>query len=133
MKLINELVEQERINMQFLVNNAAKGTNAMGSQYITCELRDSSGTINGKKWEISPEDESIFVAGNVINVVGETLKYKEALQIKILKADLVPTEEIEVSRFLKQPPVPKEELMNRFYRYVESIKNPENSQSHGFT
>ena len=77
MKLINELVEQERINMQFLVNNAAKGTNAMGSQYITCELRDSSGTINGKKWEISPEDESIFVAGNVINVVGETLKYKD--------------------------------------------------------
>ena len=125
MKLINELVEQERINMQFLVNNAAKGTNAMGSQYITCELRDSSGTINGKKWEISPEDESIFVAGNVINVVGETLKYKEALQIKILKADLVPTEDIEVSRFLKQPPVPKEELMNRFYRYVESIKNPD--------
>jgi len=125
MKLINELLEQERINMQFLVNNAAKGTNAMGSQYITCELRDSSGTINGKKWEISPEDESIFVAGNVINVVGETLKYKEALQIKILKADLVPTEDIEVSRFLKQPPVPKEELMNRFYRYVESIKNPD--------
>ena len=122
MKLINELKDMERVNSQFLVGNAAKGTNAMGNQYITCELRDSSGSIPGKKWEISADDESIFVAGNVINVVGETLKYKEALQIKILSASLVPLEEIEVSRFLKQPPVPKDELMTRFYRYVESIK-----------
>ena len=123
MKLINELKDMERVNSQFLVGNAAKGTNAMGNQYITCELRDSSGSIPGKKWEISADDESVFVAGYVINVVGETLKYKEALQIKILSASLVPLEEIEVSRFLKQPPVPKDELMTRFYRYVESIKN----------
>lgn len=123
MKLISELMDGERINGQFLVGSASKGTNAMGSQYISCELKDSSGSINGKKWEIAADDESIFVAGNVINVTGEALKYKEALQIKILSASLVASDEIDVNRFLKQPPVSKEELKNRFDAYVASVKN----------
>ncbi|MCQ2776566.1 MAG: HD domain-containing protein [Bacilli bacterium] len=125
MKLIAELNDGERVVGQFLVGSAAKGTNAMGSQYYSLELRDSSGSINAKKWEVGPDDETIFVSGNVINIVGEVLKYKDALQIKLVSASLVPSSEIDTNRFLKQPPVSKEELINKFNYYVDSIKNPD--------
>ena len=123
MKLISELLDGERVNGQFLVSNSAKGTNAMGSQYYSCELKDSSGQINGKKWEVGPDDENIFTVGNIVNIVGEVLKYKEALQIKILSATLVPASEVDVNRFLKQPPMDKEELKKKFNSYVESVQN----------
>lgn len=123
MKMISELVDGESIVAQFLVTSVSKGINASGSQYLNVELKDSSGQINGKKWELLNDDEQIFVTGNVVEIEGSVLKYKDALQIKILKAKQVTSDEIDANRFLKQPPVSKEELANRFNNYVESIKN----------
>ena len=69
------------------------------------------------------QDEEIFKVGNVVSIEGEVLKYKESLQIKILSAEAVNPSDIDVVKFIKQPPVNKEELIKRFNAHVESIKN----------
>ena len=122
-KMISELVDGEHFKGQLLVANSAKCVNNVGANYLNLELRDSSGNINGKKWDVSLEDESIFVIGNVVEIEGEVLKYKENLQLKVLSASLVNPDEIDTARFIKQPPVPKEQLVKRFNEYVESIQN----------
>lgn len=121
--MIIDLKDGLRIKDQFLIANVSKGTNVSGSPYYSVELRDASGTINGKKWEINSEDENIFVVGNVVLVDAETLKYKESLQLKIHTASLVAIDEIDVTKFVKTPPIPQEELVNRFNNYVNSIEN----------
>lgn len=123
MKMISELNDHEHVNGQFLLSNAAKCVNATGATYFNVELRDASGTINAKKWDATLADEEIFVAGNVINVIGETLLYRDALQIKILSAELVPLEDIDIEKFVQAPPIKKEDLINKFNYYVGSIKN----------
>lgn len=123
MKMVSEIIDGERITSQYLIASTSKGTNAMGSQYITVELKDSSGSIKGNKWEILPEDEQIFVTGNVIEIVADCLKYKDALQLKILKAKLVPVDEIDATRFLKQAPLSEEELKEKYDKYINSIQN----------
>lgn len=110
---------------QFLVGSASKSINNAGAFYLTVELRDASGSISAKKWDVLPADEEIFVPGNVVFINGEVVKYREALQFKILKATLVSLENIDYSVLLTPPPVPKEELINRFNNYVESIKDPD--------
>ena len=122
-KLISELVDGEHFKGQLLVGNSSKCVNNSGANYLNLELRDSSGTINGKKWDINGEDETIFTIGNVVDIEGDVLKYKENLQIKVLSATSVPMDEVDTARFVKQPPVPKEQLIKRFNEYVESIKN----------
>ena len=122
-KLISELVDGEHFKGQLLVGNSSKCVNNSGANYLNLELRDSSGTINGKKWDINGEDETIFTIGNVVDIEGDVLKYKENLQIKVLSATSVPMDEVDTARFVKQPPVPKETLIKRFNEYVESIKN----------
>ena len=57
------------------------------------------------------------------SLIGETNRYKDQLQLKILSAELVPLDEIDVDRFVKAPPISKEELINKFNSYVASIKN----------
>ena len=123
-KLIKDFKDLERVSGQFLVVNVAKGVNNnTGNGYLSIELRDSSGNIVAKKWDSTANDETIFVQGNVVYIEGDTNKYKEALQLKILSAKLVPLDEIDPTKFVKAPPVPAEELANRYNNYVESIKN----------
>lgn len=122
-KLIIELIDGEHVKGQYLVSNVAKCVNNVGVNYLNLDLKDSSGVINAKKWELTGQDDAIFMVGNVVNLEGEVLKYKENLQIKILSASLVDPNDVDVSKFIKQPPVPKEELIKRFNEYVDSIQN----------
>ena len=122
-KMISELIDGERIKGQFLVSNSAKCVNNLGSNYLNLELKDASGNISGKKWDIAEGDETIFAIGNVVLVEGEVLKYRDNLQLKVLSGQIVPLEELDTAKFIKQPPVPKEELIKKFNAYVESIKN----------
>ena len=123
MKMISEFTDHDHIEGQFLLGSVSKGINATGGSYFSVELRDASGQITAKKWDATLDDEQIYVTGNVISVIGETNKYRDALQLKILSASIVPLEEIDVDRFVKAPPISKEELINKFNNYVKSIKN----------
>ena len=122
-KMVSEFQEGEHVSGQLLVGNAAKCVNNVGAAYMNLDLRDSSGNINAKKWDVGPDDESVFEIGTVVYVEGEVLKYKESLQLKILSVRPVPMEDVDIAKFVKQPPVPKEELVRRFNAHVESIKN----------
>lgn len=122
-KMIIDFNDGDHISGQFLVNSSAKCVNNQGSAYMNLELKDASGTVNGKKWEASLEDENIYQQGNVVYIEGEVLKYKESLQVKILSGEVVDPNDIDVVKFIKQPPVPKEELIKRFNAHVESIQN----------
>ena len=123
MKMVSELNDHEHVEGQFLVGSVSKGVNTVGGSYFSVDLRDASGSITAKKWDATLADEQIFVTGNVIEINGETNKYKDQLQLKILTAELVSLEDIDVARFVKAPPVSKEELIKRFNAHVSSIKN----------
>ena len=86
-KMISEFNEHDHIQGQFLVANITKGVNATGMPYFNVECRDASGSINGKKWDTRPEDDNIFVTGAVVLLDAEVIKYKDALQLKILSAE----------------------------------------------
>ena len=122
-KMIIDFNDGDHISGQFLVNSGAKCVNNQGSAYMNLELKDASGTVNAKKWEATIEDENIYQQGNVVYIEGEVLKYKESLQVKILSGEVVNPNDIDVVKFIKQPPVPKEELIKRFNAHVESIQN----------
>ena len=121
--MISELVDGDHIYGQFLVGSSTKCLNNASMAYMNLELRDSSGNINAKKWEVTPDEESLLVTGNVVYIEGEVLKYREALQIRISSVKKVENEDIDVAKFMKNQPVPKEELINRFNKHLESIQN----------
>ena len=123
--MISNFSDGMRIEAQFLVGSASKSVNNLGSAYYNVELRDASGNIPGKKWDATSDDDKIFVPGNVVLVMGEVVKYREALQLKILKVSLVDEENIDFLTLLTPPPIPQEELIKRFNNYVESVKDPD--------
>ena len=123
MQLIKELTDGLRVNGQYLVSNSAKCINNNGSFYLNMELRDATGSIAAKKWEVNEDDEKIFVTGNVVYIDGEVVKYKDALQLKVLTGKPLDISEVDTSRFVKGPPIPKDELIAKFNTIVASIKD----------
>ena len=121
--LIKDLLEGDRVTIQALVGNVSRGVNANGSPYLNVELRDSSGLIPAKKWELDANDNDLFVIGNIVEVTAEVIKYRESLQMKIISARALNVDEVDVTKFMKAPPVSKEELKNRFDKLVSSIQN----------
>ena len=107
-KMIIELTDGMHLSGQYLIGSVAKCVNNNGQAYLNLDLKDSSGSINAKKWEVNGNDEDIFVSGNVLYVEGEVLKYKDSLQVKILSARKVESEDVDIAKFMKAPPVPKE-------------------------
>ena len=125
MKFVNELNDGDIIESQFLIASSNKCINNLGSYYYNLELKDYTGSIQGKKWEAKDEDEQIYVAGNIIQAKVEILKYKEALQAKVVQAKVISAKEVDITRFIKSAPRPKEELIGRLNDYILSIKNPD--------
>ena len=123
MKYIAELVDGEKFASQFLVASMNKGVTNNGLQYLNIEFRDSTGTIGAKKWEITPSDESLLVAGNIVYVEGETLRYKDNLQLKVMNIQPLEQDEIDITRFVKAPPIPKEELIETLRSYVHKVQD----------
>ena len=121
--MISDFSDGMHVQGQFLVGTASKSVNNLGSFYLNVELRDASGNIGAKKWEVSPEDETIFTPGNVVSISGEVVKYRDALQLKILKASLVDADHIDFASLLTPPPIPREDLEKRFNNYLNSIKD----------
>ena len=123
MKYVNELIEGDIVETQFLIGASNKCINNMGSYYYNLELKDYTGSIPGKKWEAKDEDEQIFAAGNIVLAKVEVLKYKESLQAKVVQAKVLSAKEVDITRFIKSAPRKKEELVDKLNSYIVSIKD----------
>lgn len=123
MKVVNDFKEKDKVKVQLLVVSATKGVTASGLSYLNLELRDNSGSIIAKKWDVKDDDEDIFIPGNVIEVEGEIILYKNVLQMKVINARLLEQTEIDYSLFVKTSPYSEEELKNKFKYYFNLVEN----------
>ena len=108
---------------QFLLADCKKGVKDNGANYWTMILQDNSGTIEAKKWDYLPEDEAVLVKGNVVQVRGDVLLYRTALQVKIRSVEEINQGEVDWSRFLATAPKSTEEMKRKLEAFVASIKD----------
>ena len=125
--MIKDLNEGSRVKLQAIVGSMSRGVNATGAPYLNVELRDSSGSISSKKWDVAESDNDTFVVGNIVEVTMEIIKYRDSLQGKILSVRKLAAEEVDVTKFIKAPPIPKSEIKVRFDKLVNSIENKDHS------
>ncbi|MBP5091214.1 MAG: HD domain-containing protein [Bacilli bacterium] len=128
MKTIAELVDGDHVYGQFLVTNVTKGVTTGSKNYLTITFQDSTGTMDGKRWDYAPEDPEIFVPGNIVNLEAEVISYKEHLQMKVLGGSKVDIDHIDFARFVPSAPVDRELLIAKLDGYLSSFKNEEVSK-----
>ncbi len=122
MKLINELVEQETVEIPLMVYQVTKGIANNGSPYLSVLFQDKTGQIEAKLWDVKPEQAQLFQPGVVGIAKAEVLKYRNAFQLKVLQFSVVEQSKIkDMGRFIQTSDIAVEELRQFVMAQVQSI------------
>ncbi|MBQ7250284.1 MAG: HD domain-containing protein [Bacilli bacterium] len=120
---ISEFQSGDKIIGQFLLADAKKGVKENGSAYWSLQLQDSTGVIEAKKWDFAPQEESFMVRGNVVQIEGEVLKYRNALQVKVYYCDPLDQSKVDFSRFIPVAPMSLDEMKGKLEFALSKIED----------
>jgi len=84
MRHIKELRENERVIEHYLCREKQTRETQKGKTYYSLKLQDSTGSIEGKVWELTGDIQS-FEENDMVKVDGITTVYQNELQLKISK------------------------------------------------
>ncbi|MEN2466697.1 3'-5' exoribonuclease YhaM [Ornithinibacillus sp. JPR2-1] len=107
-----------------LIKDATKGTASNGKPFLTLVLRDATGEIEAKLWDVTGEDEALFVQEQIIRITGEINQFRGKPQMRINSIRLAQaTDGIQVADLLEKAPVEREELMTRLTEIIFEMQN----------
>ena len=122
---IESLNAGDHILGQFLLSDVKKGVKDGGANYWTLVLQDNSGTMDAKKWDCLPSDDAVLIKGNVVQVEGEVLKYRNALQVKVRSVEAVDQDKIDWSQFISCAPMAEAVMRQKLDLCLNSISDPD--------
>ncbi|MGY0692865.1 3'-5' exoribonuclease YhaM [Virgibacillus sp. FSP13] len=108
-----------------LIKDATRGVTSNGKPFLTLILRDATGEIEAKLWDVSKEDEALYIPEQIIKLNGEVNQFRGKPQLKIMGIRIAQaTDGVQVSQFVEKAPVAKNELMEKLTEAVFEMKNP---------
>lgn len=120
---IRDFQERTKVNQPLLVVNVIKGVANNGAPYMSLNLQDNSGNIEAKLWDVSEEISNKLRAGHIIEVVGDVIKYKSNLQLKLQSVEILNQKSYQLSDFIITSDISKEELKKGIYHYIDLIND----------
>ena len=121
---INEFKTDQEISMFLLLDNVIRGVAASGKPYLTLYLKDKTGGIDGKIWEVKDEDSENLKAGKMIHVEGTLLDYRGKLQLKIKNYRMATdSDNIDIQDYIQTAPIPKDVMINELNYFLKEIGN----------
>ena len=120
---IKDLIENTRVNEAFLIKSITSGVTTAGSQYYSITFQDKTGAIDGKLWDAKNSAVDETWAGKIVSVTGDVIKYRNALQIKVLEVDLINDGDISLDNFVMTAKEPLSDLKATIDTTIASFEN----------
>ena len=122
-----KLEVNEEITDFFMIKSAAVRTGSNGKDYLDLGLGDCSGEINGKKWDISPDELPAIKAlqeGDLVKIKGLVTEWNSVKQLRVQRIrKAVPTDELVMSDYVKAAPEDPAEMFAYVLERANAIKD----------
>lgn len=122
-KYISDFKEKESVKTELLIKAVTNGVTTTGAPYMSVTLQDKSGTIEGKIWDVKPEQAEKIICGKIGLITAEVLMYRNSLQLRIHSIIPVDETQIDYGDFVPESPVSKNELHKSIQSAIDSIEN----------
>ena len=123
MKKIKDYAEKDRLELPLLVKECKNGTTNKGAPYLSLTLQDSSGVIDGKFWDVKPEDCDRIKVGRLALFSFEVLLYNQNLQLRINRVRDIDESSVSLEEFVISSERPESERRSELAEMVASISN----------
>ena len=129
--MLNELVSGQTITGYFLAEKPEVRSASNGKPYLNITLKDQSGSVAGKKWGLTPEENERYnriQTGMVVQaeITGELFKDQLQCRIKRLRAAGEPDKgRYNIEDLVRSAPEKPEELMEELTDEIYEMKDPD--------
>ena len=101
-RFINTLSDGETIEEVYLLADKQLRANRNAALYLLVELRDRSGAMNARMWNVTEEAVAHFGPGDFVHVKGKVQLFQGALQMIVSHVHPVPSERLDPADFVRQ-------------------------------
>src|SRR3954449_1084653 len=101
-RYVNQLVNGDSVDESFLVADKQLRANRQGNLYLHLELRDKTGTVGARLWNVSEGMARAFEPGDYLRVRGKIQVFQGALQIILSHIEVADPDQIVPDEFLPQ-------------------------------
>ncbi|HUU04072.1 MAG TPA: HD domain-containing protein [Myxococcota bacterium] len=120
---IADISDQKRLTGSFLVQQKQVPLNKNGKPYIAMTLMDRTGALQARVWDNVDKYESLFEAGDCIEISAVGVSYQGRLQLKVETVKKLQSEEVELDEFLPASSRDRGQMLDRLRELLDTIHN----------
>ena len=123
-RFVNTLSDGDQVEEVFFLADRQIRVNRNASQYLVLELRDRTGTIIARMWNVAEENVAHIRAGEYGLVRGKVQLFQGALQMIATTVTPVAADSIDPADFVRQSTRDLQALETRLRALLQSITDP---------
>ncbi len=121
---VNQLANGDNVDDVFLIADKQLRANRQGNLYLHLDLRDKTGAVGARLWNVSENLARKFEPGNYLHAKGKVQVFQGALQIILANIDNIDSSEVEPAEFMPEGVRDAGKLFNRLREVLRGIGNP---------
>jgi len=123
-RFVTDLKDGDIVEEVFLVSDKQLRANRNAALYLSVDLRDRTGVINGRMWNVTEEGCSHIQAGGFVRIKGKVQLFQGTLQLILTHCDSVPLSTIDAADFESMTSQKIEELFSQLRTLLLSFEHP---------
>lgn len=113
----------QKLTLPLLVGRFARGVTQNGAPYLSITFQDNTGEIEGKIWDVKPEQEAIIKPGAIVEITFDVNLYRQSLQARVHSVALKDQSQYELSEFVNSGNYDTAFLKEKINGFIESIND----------
>ena len=105
---INEITQEQKVNIKCLISKCDKGKTVKDTPYLSLILEDATGVLDAKFWNLTNEQIEQYKAGQIVEVFGDSIIHRNAVQLRVRK--MVVLEGEDISDYVRLAPMSRTEM-----------------------
>lgn len=125
-QMLLDLKEGDRVQTYFLVREKTKLLTKANKPYLSVDLLDRDGSINGKMWDNAEQAYGCFEKGDVVAVRGMANAYKGRMQLKIVDIRAVDERDrelLDMSDIIPHTPHDPDTMWAQLMETIETVED----------
>ena len=124
-RFVTDLKDGEVVDEVFLVSDKQLRANRNAALYLSVDLRDKTGMINGRMWNVSEDSCSGVQGGGYVRARGKVQLYQGTLQLILTHCDPVSASSVDPADFEQMTSVKIDQLLEQLRSMLLGFENPQ--------
>jgi 3'-5' exoribonuclease len=123
-RYLAQMTDGEAVDDVFLVSDKQLRANRNGNMYLQLEVRDRSGAMSARLWNVGEHVFRSFDAGDFLHAKGKVQLFQGALQMILNHIERIENEKVLLADFLPHTPHDVGKLLERLRISLRRVSNP---------